>query len=212
MQPQSARNNAHTSPSTRPTRPFLAVAVALGVALIALVADQVTKYLVAIHYHPNELIITSPYLSLVYVTNAGGVCGYAQGAGPLLTLIGIVTTLVVIASFFLLMPNTLIHAVAFGLLLAGALGNLIDRLRFGYVIDFISIDLLRWPSFNIADGAILAGIFLIGLLTLGDVFREGKAGSNGMPQPFSRSVIVLLIVIGFLFAAAYYVCIFRPFG
>ncbi len=196
----------------------------MGVALLLLLADQGSKSYIVDNYQPNEWIAGSPHLSLVFVTNMGGVCGYAQGAGTLLTAVGVVTSILIVVFLFVAMPPSPVYGVAFGMLLAGALGNLVDRLRFGYVVDFITLDFLRWPSFNIADSSIIAGIALIGFLTVWEMVQEGRHTAAGeAPAPpqagdvrvlgmnLGWSTIIFLAVAGVTFAIAYWFCVFRPF-
>jgi signal peptidase II len=229
MEPHPPRNSS-ASDSLAPTVlrrssvPLTIVAIAIGVALALLVADQASKGYIVDNYQPNEWIAGSPYLSLVFVTNVGGVCGYAQGAGTLLTAVGVVTSALIIVFLFVAMPASPVYGVAFGMLLAGALGNLVDRLRFGYVVDFITLDFLRWPSFNIADSSIIGGIALIGFLTIWEMIQEERHTATGdtssqLPAGGSRvlglnlgwSTIVFLVVAGITFAVAYWFCVFRPF-
>jgi signal peptidase II len=207
-----------------PSVPLAILAIAIGVALLLLLADQGSKSYIVDNYQPNQWIAGSPYLSLVFVTNVGGVCGYAQGAGTLLTAVGVVTSALIVVFLFVAMPPSPLYGVAFGMLLAGALGNLIDRLRFGYVVDFITLDFLRWPSFNIADSSIVGGIALIGFLTVWEMVQEkhravadealthdqsGAARVLGIPLGWST--VVFLVVAGITFAVAYWFCVFRPF-
>lgn len=229
MEPLPSHNTSTTdslAPVARPRSavPLTIVAIAIGVALILLVADQGSKSYIVDNYLPNEWIAGSPYLSLVFVSNVGGVCGYAQGAGTLLTAVGVVTSALIILFLFVAMPPSPVYGVAFGMLLAGALGNLIDRLRFGYVVDFITLDFLRWPSFNIADASIVGGIALIGFLTVWETFQEqrrraaddtaSQEQADG-PRPSTLnlgwSTIVFLAIAGITFAVAYWLCVFRPF-
>ncbi len=208
----------------RSSIPLTIIAIAIGVALTLLIADQASKGYIVNHYQPNEWIAGSPYLSLVFVTNVGGVCGYAQGAGTLLTAVGVVTSALIIVFLFVAMPPSPVYGVAFGMLLAGALGNLIDRLRFGYVVDFITLDFLRWPSFNIADSSIIGGIALIGFLTVWEMIQEGRRTAAGDASASSQaadsrvlglnlgwSTLVFLAIAGITFAVAYWFCVFRPF-
>jgi len=191
----------------KPANPPATISIAAGVAVILLMVDQFTKSIIVNNYLPNQVIAALKGVSLVYVTNSGGICGYGQGAGALLTVIGFLTTALIIIAIPTLMPNTLLYAAAFGMLLAGATGNLIDRLRFGYVVDFITLDLrlLRWPSFNIADTSIVAGITLIGLLTWWEAKQESRHTPRG-------STIVFLVIAVLVLAAAYLFCVWRPFG
>ena len=115
----------------------------LGVALLVVVLDQVSKSIVV--------------NSFPYTTNTGAAFGMLQSYQPF--LIGI--TIIVIGLLFYYAKE---YPIALGFILGGAVGNLIDRLARGFVIDFI--DFGFWPSFNIADSAntIGAGLLIIYLL------------------------------------------------
>ncbi len=201
-----------------------AILIAIPVALILLLADQASKSYIVSNYVPNDFIAGTRYVSLVFVTNIGGICGYAQGAGTLLTAMGIVTSVLLIAFLFTAVPANAVYGIAFGMLLAGAVGNLIDRLRFGYVVDFITLDLLRWPSFNIADASIVGGVALTVLLTgwdmlqeqldrtTGDTVTQGpEDGPRVLGMTWGWSTVILLVVAGASFAVAYWFCVYRPF-
>lgn len=187
------------------------ISVAAGVAIALLVADQTVKSLIASNYAPHQTIYSTPYLSLVFVPNWGGVCGYGQGAGGLLTAIGAVTTIIMVLSVFFAMPNTWPFAAAFGMLLAGAAGNLIDRLRFGYVVDYVTLHLLRWPSFNVADASIVGGIALIGLLSVWETRGEDDVDEEAEPTSLGRSALLFFTVAGLVYAVSYVFCVMRPF-
>jgi signal peptidase II len=200
----------------RPSPKFILIAAT--VAAFLLFTDQISKSAIITNYSPNELIASTPYLSLVFVTNPGGICGYAQGAGTLLAGVGILTVVFIIVSILFFMPDSPVYAVAFGMLFAGATGNLIDRLRFGYVVDFITFDLLQWPSFNLADASIVGGIGLIGFLTALEMMGQGGDAGAGIMEDdrkfglnFNQSALVYLILAGLVFAVAYLFCVYRPF-
>ena len=102
-----------------------------------------------------------------------------------------------------------------GLLLGGALGNLVDRVIFRSVTDFIRvrwwfIHLRWWPTFNLADASIIGGVALVGLLTLLEM-RGGKTGGDSQAE-LGRDSIILLILAGLVFAVAYLFCVLRPFA
>ena len=204
--------------SLKPTASPGAIAVSAGVAVLMLLSDQAVKNHIVSNYEPNDFIVGSRYLSLVFVTNVGGVCCYAQGAGVLLTGIGALTAVAIVASVLLFMPDSRVYGFAFGMLLGGASGNLIDRLRFGYVIDYLTLDFLRWPSFNIADASIVGGVAVIGLLTLWEEYQLGSEEASQQPQHPDRghqdrpSILLIVILAGLMAAAGYLFCIGLPFG
>ncbi len=138
-------------------------------------ADQFTKYLVntflpLYHTNPNASISIIPnFLYLIHVHNTGAAWSLFAGYPKLLGLFGLI-----VLFFFYFFRKTLQlqqlpFQFIFGLLCGGTLGNIIDRLRFGYVIDFLDVHLphYRWPAFNLADCAISISIFIYILHTFG---------------------------------------------
>ncbi|MBA7504636.1 Lipoprotein signal peptidase [subsurface metagenome] len=128
-------------------------------SIIAL--DQLTKLWV----RSNSALLPpsgESFLNLVYRENTGSIFGLLPGQVFLL----IITTVIVLVAILLVrhyLLSTALSNVSLGLLFGGATGNLIDRLRFGYVVDFVDLRLwndFHWPAFNFADAAIVAGILL----------------------------------------------------
>jgi signal peptidase II len=127
-----------------------------------LVLDQLSKFMATLYVAPagrGGIQVLGLPLYLTYVTNTGAAFGILRD--QVLLLAGI--ALVVIAATVYIErrgpPTGLWIRVALGLQLGGALGNLMDRLRLGYVVDFI--DLRWWPVFNLADSAIVIGVAMI---------------------------------------------------
>lgn len=139
--------------------------VPLLFGLLVLGFDQQTKQLVIMHLGPEPLLRSQPLLgellSLVYWRNTGVAFGLFQDATLLLTLTSILICLGAIFVYSTQLPNLkLIVQISMGLIIGGALGNIIDRVRFGYVVDFIQVG--WWPIFNLADSAITGGtLFLV---------------------------------------------------
>ncbi len=129
----------------------LFAAVSLGVILI----DQVSKYFIEV-VKPQ---LQWSFLTLHYVQNTGAGFGILQNHTGILTAISFVVALAVVLLYKKIPPKK-IPQLLFALFLGGVLGNFIDRLWRGYVIDFI--DLSFWPAFNVADMAI--SIAVIGLI------------------------------------------------
>ncbi len=157
-------------------RPALLLA---GTALVVYVADQVTKALVvaAIPFGARAEVIGDVVL-LWHVRNTGAAFSLFPGATWLFMLVT-AGALVMIAYFHRAFRRRTpwIHVVL-GVILGGTLGNLTDRLRFGYVVDFVSIGIgdVRWPAFNVADSAIVVGIgILVVYLGVFDGRREDRS-------------------------------------
>lgn len=131
------------------------------IGLLVLFFDQLTKFWVQNSMLPRDSIPLIPgVFHLTYVQNTGAAFGFLRGK----TLFFIVVAVLVLGFIIFLAPRLSrekpLLGLVFGLLLGGALGNLIDRIRYGYVIDFL--DFRVWPVFNIADMAIVVGVcFLI---------------------------------------------------
>ena len=135
------------------SRAAAARAAALTVAVVA--ADQATKALVRSGVDVGHRDGVFPGVEIVHVRNRGVAFGlFAQG-GVVLVVVGIVCVTALLA-FFVTHSRRPLVWLPTGLLLGGAAGNLIDRLRDGFVTDFI--DLPLWPAFNVADMAITFGV------------------------------------------------------
>ncbi len=136
--------------------------------------DQLTKWIVRTTFLPqHSLPILPGIFHLTYVRNTGAAFSLFQGQGPILILVS-----VGVASWMawelLRRPHATRQTPAvLGLILGGAVGNLIDRLRFGYVEDFI--DLRVWPVFNVADSAITIGVVWLIWKTLN---KSNKSGTQ----------------------------------
>ena len=89
--PSTAEETPHSTDQRSSLSPKIWI-VSFVVASVLLLADQGSKSYIASHYLPNQYIAGNSFLSLVFVTNPGGICGYAQGAGALLTIVGVVTS------------------------------------------------------------------------------------------------------------------------
>ena len=145
--------------------------ISLGVVLL----DQVTKILV-LHSMPlhDSISIIPGFFSLTHVHNPGGAFGFmAQNSSPLrhwLFLLAAFFALGMILYFYHQTPRTHpFFGFALALIFGGAIGNLIDRLRFGEVVDFLDVYIgsMHWPTFNVADSAVTVGviIFLFHVIT-----------------------------------------------
>lgn len=138
--------------------------VVLGLSfLLVITADQLTKVWVR-SYDESEVIYQLGFFQITHVQNTGASFGIFRGQSFALMIVEIVGIVILLAMAFYIhrrlpylasLPNT----IAFSLILAGAVGNLIDRLRLEHVTDFIDIGV--WPVFNIADSAITVGVIII---------------------------------------------------
>ena len=130
-----------------------------GLVLAAvLVADQVTKALVRGGMSPGDEDPIFPALKLVHVRNEGVAFGLSAG-GPTLIIVLISAALLALVLYFARNSARRGMWLPTGLLLGGALGNIVDRIHQGHVTDFLKIPL--WPAFNLADVAITAGVITL---------------------------------------------------
>ena len=145
-------------------------------ALLVVAADQLSKIWVRSNLAVGQSLPETGILRLTHVRNTGAAFGLFQGQSfPLTTvaIVGVVILLLYALVIYRRFPSidSTLGKVALGLVLGGTIGNLIDRLRLGYVTDFIDVGI--WPPFNVADSAITVGvaIFAYSLLPLA---RAGK--------------------------------------
>jgi signal peptidase II len=137
-----------------------------ALAAAVVVADQLTKWAVLAHFAHGERREITGFFNLVLVYNKGAAFSmFADAAGwqtPLLIAFALVAAGIV---GYLIVRNPGKRLLCFGLalILGGALGNLVDRLRFGQVVDFLDFHALgwHWPAFNVADSGITVGALLL---------------------------------------------------
>jgi signal peptidase II len=157
----------------------------LIVAALVVALDQLSKLCVRAHLALGESLPITGRLSLTYIGNTGSAFGLLANRTFLLITIGVASLLIILLFLRYLSPATTLSMVSIGLIWGGAVGNLIDRLRFSYVTDFIDIRLwsnFHWPAFNIADAAITVGVFtLIYYFYKSGVFRRAYE-RNHSPQ------------------------------
>jgi len=144
----------------------------LGVALITVVLDQLTKAIVLGIFETGQAVAVTPFFNLVLVWNRGVSFGMfaAGGAFAPWLLSGLALAVVIGLVAWLRRTDQWLTALGLGLVIGGALGNVIDRIRFGAVVDFLDFHLAgyHWPAFNVADASICVGAALMivdGLLT-----------------------------------------------
>jgi signal peptidase II len=143
---------------SKPARPLAGWARALIVIGAVVALDQLTKALVRAGLQRGERRDLVLGIDLVHVRNRGIAFGLFIEHGPLLTVLTF-AALGLLVAYFAVHPGRPLLWLATGMMLGGAIGNLIDRVRFGAVTDFI--DLPWWPAFNLADTAITLGVLTL---------------------------------------------------
>lgn len=144
-------------------------------SIIILLLDQILKYIVGT-FNTNVVIIKN-VLNIKYVENSGAAWGMLEGHSILLILASVFVLVLVYNLMFSIKEDKLSN-LGFGLLFGGILGNLIDRVIYGYVRDFISVYIFNYsyPIFNIADMGIVIGVILVLISSIkGDVVDGNKS-------------------------------------
>lgn len=170
-------------------RTYLVVA-AIAALLIGL--DQYTKYLVCAHLPLYGRIEVLPgWLDLVHIRNTGIAFGLLQGMGgryktAAMLVVAAVAAVLIGVLVAQVRRSEKLQIASLALILGGAIGNLIDRVRFGEVVDFIDAhwrNLYHWPAFNVADAAISVGITLI---VLDELFLKRRKAEVGRQKTEER--------------------------
>lgn len=160
----------------------------LIIAAVCFAVDRIAKILTQIFVKPvSSIVVIENVFSFTYVENRGAAHGILQGKRWMLIA---VTVLVVAALIVFLIKNyqkapTMLR-IATGLIIGGALGNLFDRVFFGYVVDMMQVTFIDYPVFNPADNMLVVGVVLLGIYILffDKVFlvekkKSDKSGTDG---------------------------------
>jgi signal peptidase II len=143
------------------------------------VADQVTKYVVVQYFASHPPLTVTPFLNLVLVYNPGAAFSFLSDAAGWQRGFFIAIALLASAWIVYLLrkyPGQRLFSLALSLVLAGAVGNVIDRIAIGAVVDFIDLHAFgwHWPAFNVADSAISCGACLL----VWDAFVPGRKADD----------------------------------
>jgi len=140
-------------------------------AILVALVDQFSKRLVTVRLMEGQSWDIAPWLAPVFrithVTNTGAVFGLFPGWGDFFAVIAAVVVVAIVFYYRHMSDGQWLVRVALGFQLGGAIGNLVDRLRQGCVVDFIDLNfwpLREWPIFNLADTSIVTGVALLALL------------------------------------------------
>lgn len=145
----------------------------LGLALTVFVLDQITKAWIAAHipfgsyFPPDGIEVVKGFFRIVHVGNTGAAWGIFDGKSLWLAILAIVTLIAIFWFRRHLELQRPVIQISFGLLCGGIVGNLVDRLIHGHVVDFLLfyVGRFEWPAFNLADSAICTGVGLYLLTT-----------------------------------------------
>jgi len=144
-------------------------------AAAILVADQLTKWAILARFVAGERLTITGFFNLVLAYNKGAAFSFLAGARGWQTplFVGVALLAIVVVSVLLVRaPGRRMFCAGLALILGGALGNVIDRLRLGHVVDFLDFHAFgwHWPAFNVADSAITVGA---GLLIIESFLQRG---------------------------------------
>ncbi len=151
-----------------------------SIVVVILILDQITKYLIETRVRLHETIQVIPgFFNITHVRNRGAAFSlFSDASGSFRSIFFVTVTIVAIIVISLLIRKTRerLPITAFALILGGAAGNLIDRLRYGEVVDFVQwyVRSYYWPSFNVADSAITVGVCLLAVDMLFQKPRDAK--------------------------------------
>ena len=142
----------------------------LILGLIVVLLDQLTKLWVrtSFVYGGEPQVVIPGFFNLVYVRNEGAAWGMLGGQIPILIILSIVVLILLAVYHRRVLNPTMDHRIVFGLMVGGICGNLIDRIRVGWVTDFLDFHIgsYHWPSFNVADSSICIAVGLYMLSSL----------------------------------------------
>ncbi len=143
----------------------------LILSIVVLLLDQATKLAVRFSFeygHPRNII--GDFVRLTYVENPGMAFSIHIGNQTLFTLFAFLASIVILVYLIRARNDRLLLRVSLALIFGGAIGNLVDRVLYGKVVDFIDIGIAstRWPIFNIADSAVTVGMVVLAWLILFD--------------------------------------------
>jgi len=162
------------------------------VSVLVVVADRVTKWLASTRVEMGSNLIVIPHVfAISHVENPGAAFSlFNDSSSParvrwLLLIFSLLAAVAVLVALVKLGRRMTATTVALALILGGALGNAWDRLRFGYVIDFLEVHIIHyhWPDFNVADSAIVVG----GILLVFDALFTGKDDVAPVAEPVIRN-------------------------
>jgi signal peptidase II len=153
-------------------------------AALVVAADQVSKYLIRANMSLGQSIPEEGFFRFTYSTNTGGVWGWFQNHTAIFTAATIIAIIVILIYSRHRTAQSMLGKVSLGLLLGGSIGNLIDRIRFGRVTDFIDVGIgsHRWPYFNLADSAMVVGVILLILYILFRMRKDRREARRVEPK------------------------------
>lgn len=150
------------------------------ISILTLILDIITKQLVISNLLEHQSItIIKNFFSITYAQNTGVAFSFLEGHIPLIIITTSIIILLILKYIKSTNPNKY-ETICYGLVIGGAIGNLIDRILYGYVIDFLDFNILgyNFPIFNLADTAIVIGIFILIILNFIESRNQNETNST----------------------------------
>ena len=170
------KENTFTLKTENKNRNTATAVVVLAVAAVLLAIDQMLKYFVLRDLRPVGTVTVIPgLLELTYVENTGAAFGLFKQVMWLVVAVTVVATVAIIVLLFRYKRHSFFSYTTAALLMSGGIGNLIDRIAHGFVVDYIDFRIIHYAIFNFADSCVVVGAVLLCLYLIRLELRESKA-------------------------------------
>lgn len=186
------------------------------IAILVFVADQITKFVVVQSLGIGGVWSPLPsapgLITLVPGINTGTACGYLPQFGYVFTFAPFLILAMVVVFYRQQREPSWLLSIGTGLIIGGAFGNLADRLRLGYVVDFVQVS--RWPVFNVADAAVSTAVVIMLFWSLREdsakqITPEGVVIQSGGGASW-KVLLSFLALLGVLAVLGLFVCVYLP--
>lgn len=150
-----------------------------AIIVIGIVLDQVSKIL-TVNFIPfrESIPIIKNFFSLTYIVNYGAAWGMLDNARWVFISISTVAIIAMLIYLYLGFAQNTLYEVSLAIIISGGIGNMIDRLGRGYVVDMLSADFIDFPVFNVADSFVCVGAGMLILALVLDIVKESKAAKE----------------------------------
>ncbi len=148
------------------------------IAAFIVVADQLTKEWIRNVLAPGQSFPEFFHIVIIHLQNTGAAFGIFTDRSFILTIVALVGIVVIFIFYRRVGTTSLLGSIALGMVFGGALGNLVDRIRLGYVTDFFYVRLwgdVFWPAFNVADSCISVGMILLVWFMLREILKKDES-------------------------------------
>lgn len=147
-----------------------------GIIILGIILDQLTKWLsVTFLAKVNTVPLISGVLHLTYVENRGAAFGMLSGHRYVFMILSTVMIVGLLIYLYMGLAENKLYAISISMIISGGIGNMIDRIALGYVVDFIDFRLINFAVFNGADSFVCVGAGLLVLALILDIVKENKS-------------------------------------